>query len=184
MGDEVQLIGGQERRAIQVVAYNPAWAARFEHERQRIAAALGAGARRIDHIGSTAVPGLAAKPIIDIDLSVDDPDDERAYVPALEYAGYRLRVREPGHRCLRTPTLDVHVHVCAAGSDWEVRHLLLRDWLRTDPRDRTAYAALKQDLARRDWSDMNAYAAAKCDLIQQITDRAKRWAAATGWRPD
>jgi GrpB-like predicted nucleotidyltransferase (UPF0157 family) len=184
VGDEVQLLGGQERRAIQVVAYDPAWLARFEHERQRIAAALGAGARRVDHIGSTAVPGLAAKPIIDIDLSVDDPDDERAYVPALAHAGYRLRVREPGHRMLRTSTLDVHVHVCAAGSDWEVRHLLLRDWLRTDPRDRAAYAALKQDLAPRDWSDMNAYAAAKCELIQQITDRAERWAAATGWRPD
>ena len=184
MVNGLELIGGRERRETRIVPYDASWPSAFVRERSRIDGALGGKARRIDHIGSTSVPGLAAKPIIDIDVSVDDPDAEDTYVPALEDAGYRLRVREPGHRMLRTPTLDVHVHVCATGSDWERRHLLLRDWLRTDPRDRTAYAALKQDLARRDWPDMNAYAGAKSDLIKHISDRAERWAAVTGWRPD
>ncbi len=85
---------------------------------------------------------------------------------------------------LRTSTLDVHVHVCATGSDWQRRHLLFRDWLRADARDRAAYAAFKQDLAGRDWPDMHAYAAAKSNLILQIAARAEQWAAATRWRPD
>lgn len=183
MGDGVELIGGCERRAIELVAYDAAWAARFERERSRIAAALGDRARRIDHIGSTAVVGLIAKPIIDVDVSVAHPEDEGAYVPALERAGYRLRVRESGHRMLRTSELDVHVHVCSAGSDWERRHLLFRDWLRRDVDDRERYAEAKRQLALRDWPDMNAYAAAKGAVIKQISVRAERWAAETRWAP-
>jgi GrpB-like predicted nucleotidyltransferase (UPF0157 family) len=181
MSTEFELIGGFERREIQIVPYDPEWPSAFARERRRIAGALGSRARRIDHIGSTSVPGLAAKPVIDIDVSVHDPGAEDAYVPVLEQAGYRLRVREPGHRMLRTPDRDVHVHICAAGSDWERRHLLFRDWLRTDARDRDDYAALKRKLARRDWPDMNAYADAKSGLIQDIMDRAERWAVETGW---
>jgi GrpB-like predicted nucleotidyltransferase (UPF0157 family) len=181
--DQVELIGGQERRTIEIVAYDGSWPNRFARERSRIAGALGPVARRIDHIGSTAVEGLAAKAIVDIDVSVDDPDDESVYVPALERAGYRLRVREPGHRLLRTDALDVHVHVCAAGGEWERRHLLFRDWLRTDGADRARYSDAKQQLARRDWPDMNAYADAKTDVIMQITRRAERWAQATAWTP-
>ncbi|WP_255502941.1 GrpB family protein [Mycolicibacterium sp. CH28] len=90
---------------------------------------------RVDHIGSTSVPGLAAKPIIDIGLGVVDVDREEDYLPDLIAAGYRLRVREPGHRMVRTPDLGVHVHVCTAGSDWERRQLLFRDWLRYDQSD-------------------------------------------------
>lgn len=129
------------------------------------------------------MPGLAAKPIIDIDLSVLDADDEEAYLAALEAAGYHLRVRQPGHRMVRSPGLDVQVHVCSAGSDWERRHLLFRDWLPHDAADRQAYGRLKVELAGRDWPDLNAYAAAKGPLITEITGRAEEWARATDWRP-
>ena len=114
-------------------------------------------------------------------MSVSDADVEQAYLPALEAAGYQLRVRQPGHRMVRTPGRDVHVHVCSAGSDWERRHLLFRDWLRRDTADRRAYADLKQELTTRDWPDMNAYAAAKGPLIATIMTRAQRWATETGW---
>ncbi len=164
----MELIGGVEKREIRIVAYDQRWPARFAEERARIVAALGRRARRIEHIGSTAVPGLPAKPIIDIDLSVEDPDDESAYLGALEAAGYHLRVREPGHRMVRSAALDVHVHVCAIGSDWEARHVLFRDWLRAHPADADDYARLKLQLAQRDWPDMNAYAAAKSDKIMPI----------------
>ena len=149
MLDETELIGGVEKRDIVIVAYSPSWPARFAAERQRITEALGPTARRIDHVGSTSVPGLDAKPIIDIDVSVQNPDDESAYLPALERAGYHLRVREPGHRLVRTMNRDVHVHICGEGSDWERQHLLFRDWLRCNAADRHAYAALKRELVPR-----------------------------------
>jgi GrpB-like predicted nucleotidyltransferase (UPF0157 family) len=183
MPEDSELIGGPEKREIRIVTHDPTWPDRFAAERTRIVAALGTTARRVDHIGSTAVPGLAAKPIIDIDLSVPDPDDEPSYLPALERAGYRLRVRQPGHRMVRTEARDVHVHVCAEGSEWERRHLLFRDWLRRDAADRASYAALKRELAAREWPDMNAYADAKGALITEITARAEEWARGVGWRP-
>ncbi|MFI7002348.1 GrpB family protein [Nocardia sp. NPDC050175] len=183
MHDRMELIGGIEKREIRLVDYRPAWPDRFAEERGRIAAALGTVARRIDHIGSTSVPGLAAKPIIDIDLSVPDVADEDAFLEPLLAAGYRLRVREPGHRMVRTPERDVHVHICTVGSEWERRHLLFRDWLRHDARDRAAYGQLKQQLAQRDWFDMNAYADAKGPLIIEITARAEAWAQSIGWMP-
>ena len=175
------LIGGPEKRDIVLVDYRPDWPAAFRREREKIVRALGATARRVDHIGSTAVPGLVAKPIIDIDLSVPDADDEAAYLPGLQAAGFHLRVREPGHRMVRTADRGVQVHVCPAGSDWERRHLLFRDRLRHDPADRSAYARLKQELAAREWPDLNAYAAAKGTLIAEIMVRAEDWAQATGW---
>lgn len=110
----------------------------------------------MDHIGSTAVPGLAAKPIVDIQVSVPDVAHEPSYLQPLVAAGYRLRVREPGHRMFQTAELDVHIHVCDAGSGR--RHLLLRDWLRTSADDRDAYAALKTELQREHWETTNPYA--------------------------
>jgi GrpB-like predicted nucleotidyltransferase (UPF0157 family) len=181
--EDLELIGGREHRAIEIVDYDPAWVAAFAAQRARIGAALGRRARRIDHIGSTAVPGLAAKPIVDIAVGVVDPDAEGDFLRRLERAGYGLRVREPGHRMLRTPARDVHVHVWEAGGDAERRHLLFRDWLRTDPGDRRRYAEEKRRLAARDWPDMNAYAAAKSAVIAEITARAERWATATAWAP-
>lgn len=181
-GSDVVLIGGREKREIRIVGYDCAWPVRFGLERARIESALGSKALRIDHIGSTSVPGLGAKPIVDIDLSVADPDDDAAFLPGLEAAGYVLRVREPGHRMLRTADLDVHVHVCALGSDWEVRHLLLQDWLRVSADDRRLYEATKRKLSRQEWDDMNDYADAKTEVIEHITVRAERWAADTGWK--
>lgn len=181
--DDVELIGGPEKRDIVIELYNPAWAGSFEAHRRRISDALGAVARRVDHVGSTAVTGLAAKPIVDIQVSVADVEEEASYLGPLVAAGYRLRVREPGHRMFRTPGLDVHVHLCDAGSDWERRHLLLRDWLRQSADDREAYADLKIRLQRQDWDTMNHYADAKSELIAEMTVRAKRWALSTGWSP-
>lgn len=172
-----ELIGGREKRAIEIVAYDPAWPRSFEAERAKVVRALGPAALRVDHVGSTAVPGLAAKPIVDIQLSVADPAVE-TYLPALEAAGYLLRVREEGHRMLRTPDLGVHLHVCAGGSEWEQRQLLFRDWLRVDAADRRLYEHTKRLLARRDWADMNDYADAKSEVIEAILARAAQWRAA------
>jgi GrpB-like predicted nucleotidyltransferase (UPF0157 family) len=181
--ERVELIGGAERREIRIVDHDPAWPERFARERERIAAALSPVARRIDHIGSTAVPGLAAKAIVDIQISVPDVEDEPSYLDALLAAGYRHRVREPGHRMVRTPRRDVHVHICASGGEWERRHLLLRDWLRRDRADRESYQRLKRELARGDWADMNDYADAKGPLIAEMTRRAEAWARSSGWAP-
>jgi GrpB-like predicted nucleotidyltransferase (UPF0157 family) len=183
VSEEFELIGGIEQRTIHIAAPDPSWPLRFAAERDRITTALGTTARRVDHIGSTSVPGLAAKPIIDIQVSVPDIDDEQSYVDPLQAAGYRLRVREPGHRMLRTPERDVHVHVCGAGSAWERRHLLFRDWLRRDPADLAAYQELKRKLAAQEWADMNAYADAKGPLVVEISGRAEAWAQETGWTP-
>lgn len=169
------LIGGPERRRVVLAEPDPGWPERFECEAERIRAALGSRALRIDHIGSTAVPQLAAKPVVDLDVSVADPDDEAAYVPDLQSAGYVLRVREPGHRMLRTPAFDVHVHVCALGSEWERRHLLFRDWLRHDAADRALYERTKRALAGREYADLNDYADAKTDVIEAIMRRARAW---------
>lgn len=165
------LIGGREEREVVIVDYSPAWPRRFEEERQRIAAALGVVACRIEHIGSTAVPGLAAKPIVDVLVAVEDPEDEEAYVPALERAGYVLRVREPSHRMFRTPERDVHVHVWRSRSEDEQRHLVFRERLRRSAEDRKEYERTKRELAGR-WRDMNYYARAKSELIGRIVQPA------------
>jgi GrpB-like predicted nucleotidyltransferase (UPF0157 family) len=171
--DEV-LIGGREPAVVQIADYDPAWPARFEQERRRIEAALGPLALGIQHIGSTAVPGLAAKPIIDVLVEVRDPDDEAAYAQRLESAGYVLRVRESRHRMFRTPARDVHVHVWAVGSGEVSEYLLLRDWLRANADDRMLYEDAKRALAGRHWRDMNDYAEAKSPVIEQIKARARR----------
>jgi GrpB-like predicted nucleotidyltransferase (UPF0157 family) len=177
----VELIGAVEKRVIEIAPPDPRWPAKFTFEREKIMKSLGDRAIRIDHIGSTSIPGLAAKPVIDIDLSVHNVDREAEYLPHLLDAGYQLRVRESGHRMVRTPNLGVQVHVCSTGSEWERRHLLFRDWLRYDSSDRDAYSALKIQLAQQDWSDMNAYAQAKGPLISDIITRAEKWASETGW---
>ena len=160
------LIGGRERREIVIADYDPAWPARFEVERVRIAEALGDRALRIEHVGSTSVPGLAAKPIVDILVEVASLDGLD-----LSGAGYVLRVHEDGHRMFRTPQLDVHVHVWPSGSPNIAADLAFRDRLRESAEDRTAYEALKRELATREWPDMNHYADAKGPLIRQITAR-------------
>ena len=109
--DDTVFIGGPEKRAIVIEEYDPAWAARFEQVKASLAEALGPKALQIEHFGSTSVPGLGAKGIIDVLVEVEDVDDEAAYGPALESHGFAIRVRQPGHRMYRTPEQDVHVHV-------------------------------------------------------------------------
>jgi GrpB-like predicted nucleotidyltransferase (UPF0157 family) len=168
------LIGGREPGIVRLVDYDPGWPARFDSERARIAAALGPLARNIEHIGSTAVPGLAAKPIIDALVEIDDPEAEPLYAPQLESVGYLLRVREPRHRMFRTPARDVHVHIWPAGSAETLDYLLLRDRLRTHADDRQRYEGAKRALADRHWPDMNYYAEAKSAIIEEIKARARR----------
>jgi shikimate dehydrogenase len=179
-------IGELEPFGVPVVVtdYNPEWPAWFAAEKARIHRALGQRALRIEHTGSTAVPGLAAKPVIDILLLVADPADEPAYVPALERAGYALRVREPDwyeHRMLqlrinRGADRDVNVHVFAprSGAPEINRMLTFRDWLRTHDEDRDRYAAAKRDLARRDWKYVQHYSDAKSPIVEEILIRATR----------
>lgn len=170
--DESFLIGGPEHRDIGLVDYDHRWPDRFAQERARIHTALGSVAQQVEHVGSTAVPGLVAKPIIDVQLTLTDVEDEARYLPQLTEAGYVLRVREPGHRMLRTPDLDVHVHVRATGAAAAKATLAFRDRLRADVADRDLYAVTKQELARRDWPTMNHYADAKTNVIHRILQRA------------
>jgi GrpB-like predicted nucleotidyltransferase (UPF0157 family)/predicted ester cyclase len=170
------LVGGLEPvRRIVIVDYDPKWPERYEHERSRIIAAVGDVALGIEHIGSTSIPGLAAKPIVDIVVAVPDVDDDAAFAPALTAAGYEPRVREAGHRMFRTPERDVHVHVYQEGSPEIVAYLDLRDWLRIDEEGRERYAAVKRELSRRAWADMNDYADAKSDVVQDTLRRARAW---------
>jgi GrpB-like predicted nucleotidyltransferase (UPF0157 family) len=157
---------------IEVVPYDPAWPALYEQHRVRLAAALGGVAVRIEHIGSTSVPGLIAKPIVDVLVTVDDPEDEDTFLPALARAGYDLRVREPGHHMFRPAVADANVHVRRAGDEEERRHLLLRDHLRACPEDRALYAEAKRRLAARTWRSVDHYAVAKTQVIEEILARA------------
>jgi GrpB-like predicted nucleotidyltransferase (UPF0157 family) len=177
------IIGEVEPQAIVVVDYDPAWPGRFRREEAKIRAALGEAALSVEHIGSTSVPGLAAKPIVDILLVVEDPGEEASYLPALEEAGYVLRVREPDfheHRMFRTPEKDVHLHVYSAGSPEIERYLLLRDRLRENGEERELYVGTKRELARRDWPSMQHYAEAKTEVIEGIIARAAAARSAGG----
>jgi len=164
---DVVLTGGREARTVEIVEYRDDWPSRYLTECQRIAGALGETARRIEHIGSTAVPGLAAKPIGDILVTVDDPEDESMFRAQLEAAGYVLRVRESNHRMFRTPERDVHVHVWPSGGDEEGKHLLFRDRLRSSSDDRLRYEEAKKALAGH-YRDGNYYAEAKSAVIEDI----------------
>ena len=155
--------------------YDPAWATAFEREAARIRGALGDQVRLLEHVGSTSVPGLPAKPIIDIVLAVPDSTDEDAYVPPMEAAGYVLRIREP--RMVRAPAVQgpgsrvehPRLHVGTAEID---RMLAFRDWLRSHDDDRLLYERTKRDLAAREWKYVQHYADAKTDVVAAIMARA------------
>ena len=155
--------------------YNPEWPHRFEREAGRIRSALGNRALRVEHTGSTSVPALPAKPIIDIVLAVADSAQEADYVPALETAGYQLRIREPGwheHRLLKGPDADVNLHVFSSDCPEIGRMLAFRDWLRVNPIDRELYTRSKRALARQEWKYTQNYADAKTSVIEEILSRA------------
>jgi GrpB-like predicted nucleotidyltransferase (UPF0157 family) len=166
------------RAGITIAEPDPAWPLLYDDLARRISAALRWRALQLDHVGSTSVPGLPAKPVIDIDLTVADPGREQDYVPALEQAGFRLVIREPwwhGHRCLSGDEPRCNVHVFGFESPELVRHRIFRDWLRGNPDDRDRYAAIKRQAA----SEANAagehvmqYNARKEQIIRDIYLRA------------
>ncbi|MFD1394357.1 GrpB family protein [Kroppenstedtia eburnea] len=160
---------------ITLVEYDPRWPELFDREADRVRSILGNKALRVEHVGSTSVPGLCAKPIIDMLLVVADSADEPSYVPALEAAGYTLRIREPEwfeHRMFKGPDIDINLHVFSAGMSEIERMLRFRDWLRANDTDRDNYARAKRSLAQRVWRHVQHYADAKTSIIQEIMDRA------------
>ncbi len=168
------LVGGLEPRKVHIVDYDPAWPLRFEHERERLAAALADVAARIEHIGSTAVPGLAAKPVVDILVTVADVEsDEPRFAPPVEALGFELRVREPGHRAFRARARDVNLHVWSDDDPEVSKYLVFRDHLRRSAADRELYARVKRELAQREWADVNLYADAKTEVVEEIMSRAR-----------
>ena len=163
---------------IEVTEPDPAWPRQYDELAGLIGEALGWRVLQLEHVGSTSVPGLAAKPVIDIDLTVADPEHEQAYVPALEVIGFRLVIREPwwyGHRALRADEPRSNLHVFGFDSPELVRHRIFRDWLRGNPDERDRYAAAKRQAA----SAANAggehvmqYNARKQQVIREIYHRA------------
>lgn len=169
---------GERRRVdgpIQLAEYDPAWPGRFEREAARIRVLLAERVLLLEHVGSTSVPGLAAKPIIDILLGVADSADEAAYVPPMEEGGYVLRIREPEwheHRVFKGPDTDVNLHVFSADSVEIERMLAFRDRLRTHDDERRRYEAAKRELAARHWTYVQHYADAKGEVVEGIIARA------------
>ncbi len=168
---------------IEIVDYDPSWPAAYESWRERISGALASSALAIEHVGSTSVPGLPAKAIIDVQVSLADLADEDAYVPQLAEVGLQLRSRDDYHRYFRPHAgqpRSVHTHVCTTGSAWERDHLLFRDYLRTHPADRDSYAKTKRAAALA-WSDDGiGYTDAKSETILDIMADAAVWRAAAG----
>ena len=164
------LVGGRRPVLVELAEPDPAWPRAFAAHRARLVEALGGAGWQLEHVGSTAVPGLAAKPIVDVQLVVADVEDEAAYLPALEAAGYVLRVREPGHRVVvaAPPLSAVNVHVHEDGDPQLAARLRLRDRLRADPAARRRYEDVKRSLAGRMWPDINHYAEAKSDVIAEL----------------
>ena len=165
---------------ITLLDYDPAWPETYAALEHTIRGALGDTVRLIEHGGSTSVPGLPAKPIIDIILAVADSADEATYVPQLEAEGFWLRIREPEwneHRVLKHADPDVNLHVFTEGCREIEKMLLFRNWLRTHPEDRDRYAAEKRRLGAQTWQHIQNYADAKTTVVEEIMTRA-------GWTPE
>lgn len=163
------LVGGRRPVLVELSEYDPRWPVLFEEHRERIVRSLREV--EVEHIGSTSVPGLAAKPIIDVQLVAPDLD---AAVTVLEQVGYPLRVREPGHRVVQGRGANVHLYEPGDAEPAKVR--FFRDLLRADPVARQRYEEVKRSLAGRHYPDMNHYAAAKSDVVGELLSRA-------GWPP-
>ncbi|MDX6214916.1 MAG: hypothetical protein QOG99_500 [Frankiales bacterium] len=165
---------------IQIVDYDPGWPRQYGKWHAALQSCLGDTATRIEHVGSTSVPGLPAKPIVDIQVSVAELADESRYVPQLEGIGFQLRSRDDVHRYFRpfpSQPRDVHVHLCAAGSEWEREHLLFRDYLRTHDQACKEYSLVKRHAAATWFDDGIAYTDAKSELILTLLDAAKDWSS-------
>ena len=168
---ELQALNGP----VVLAPYDPNWPTAFASRAEEIRRALGEVAVSLEHVGSTSVPGLSAKPILDMVLAVPDSSDEASYVPALGALGYELRIREPEwheHRMLRPPDAGVNLHVFSLGCSEVERMLRFRDWLRTHPEERLLYEETKQKLAARTWKYVQNYADAKSKVVEAILARA------------
>jgi GrpB-like predicted nucleotidyltransferase (UPF0157 family) len=155
---------------------DPEWATQYAQQKERIQTALGPRAVQVEHVGSTSVPALAAKPVIDIMLVVADSAAEAEYLVDLEAAGYVLQFREPDwyeHRFLHDHDPDVQVHVFSVGSPEVERMLLFRDRLRAIPEERELYQRTKRELAARRWDYVQDYADAKSTVVEEIISRAR-----------
>ncbi len=160
---------------ITLVDYDPRWPVLFEREAARIRRALGERSLGIEHVGSTSVPGLIAKPVVDLLLEVADSADEPAYVPALEANGYVLRIREPKwheHRLFKGPDTNINLHVFGRDCPEIKRMISFRDRLREDAADRDLYARAKRTLAQRRWRYVQDYADQKSAIVEKILARA------------
>ena len=167
----------EHNATIDLAEYDEEWPRLFEREVARIRRALGPKALQVEHAGSTSVPGLAAKPVIDIILVVANSSDENAYVSELEAAGYVLQIREPDwfeHRLFKGPDTNVNLHTFSEGCEEVDRMLAFRDWLRTHDDDRDRYLSAKRELATREWKYVQNYADAKSAVVQEILSRALR----------
>lgn len=165
------------RGSVHLADASPEWAREYAAVATRTRTALAGLAIEVEHVGSTSVPGLAAKPIIDVLLLVPDASDEAAYVPALEAAELLLYLREPGwheHRLLHGSDPRVNLHVFSTGSGEAERMLLFRDRLRTHPEERERYERTKRELAARQWVQVQDYADAKSAVVEEIIARARR----------
>jgi len=177
-GVHAWVAGATPTTGIEVADPDPSWPLRYEDLAGRIRNALSWRALQLEHVGSTSVPGLAAKPVIDIDLTVADPERERDYIPALEAIGFQLVIREPwwhGHRALRHTEPLCNLHVFGFDSPELVRHRIFRDWLRGNAEERDRYAAAKHQAA----TEANAagehvmqYNARKQQVVREIYHRA------------
>jgi GrpB-like predicted nucleotidyltransferase (UPF0157 family) len=171
-------VGGLQRLGGPIVLADPdpTWPAQYEAEAAHVREILGERVLRLEHVGSTSVPGLAAKPIVDMLLVVADPADEDAYVAPLEAAGYTLRVREPDwhqHRMLKGPRIEINLHVFGPDSTEIGRMVGFRDWLRANDDERHLYHHTKQELAARRWEYVQRYADAKGEVVEAIIARAQ-----------
>jgi GrpB-like predicted nucleotidyltransferase (UPF0157 family) len=164
------------QRKIEIADYDPEWPVLYTREEERIRSILGDRVIRIEHVGSSSVPGLPAKPIVDMVLEVPDAADEDAYVHELEAAGYVLTIRETDwleHRLFKGPDTNINLHVFGAACAETDKMVLFRDWLREHEDDREVYAAAKRELAARDWKYVQQYADAKTEIVQEILARAQ-----------
>ena len=179
--NDVYVLGQQRLRGeVQLVAYDSQWQQDYVRVANIIRSVLGDQVGLLEHIGSTSVRGLSAKPIIDIVLAVPDSSDEKTYVAPLETVGFVLTIREQEwfeHRLLKGPDVDINLHVFSVGCPEIERNLRFRDWLRAHDDDRDLYERTKQELASHDWEYVQQYADAKSEVVEKILARAE---AATG----
>ena len=179
-----EFLGEPIEDSVVLCEYDPAWPRRFEELERQLRSVLGSVALHIDHIGSTAAPGLPAKPVIDVQVSVANLENEGTYRPAIESLGWPLRMRSRERRFFRPPKgkpRAVHVHVVENGTEEERRNLLFIAYLRTHPKERGAYADLKRDLASRFEHCRADYLRGKADLIAEILHLAEQWAEQNDW---